>query len=144
VLIWAASQIIQARNKGLRTSRLMATMPNEILTFTGRGTSMRGHHRLKAAPGRLQSNMAAISLHQAYERRMHRFSWINERTRHADGHGNAAVTDLIVPSWFYRAVLDDALGLTIDTAYFTLTGGLERWLHRCARARLQTKRGLAS
>jgi plasmid replication initiation protein len=38
-----------------------------------------------------------------------------------------------VPDWFYRAVLDDALVLTIDRAYFDLTGGLERWLYRsCA------------
>ena len=48
-------------------------------------------------------------------------------------HGNAAGVDLIVPDWFYRAVLDDALVLTIDRAYFGLTGGLERWLYRIVR-----------
>ena len=31
---------------------------------------------------------------------------------------------------YLRAVLDDALVLTIDRAYFGLTGGLERWLYR--------------
>ena len=36
VLIWAASQIVEARDAGLRTSRLMAATPYEILTFTGR------------------------------------------------------------------------------------------------------------
>ena len=49
VLIWAASQIVQARDSGLRTSRLMAATPYEILTFIGRGTSARDYHRLKAA-----------------------------------------------------------------------------------------------
>jgi len=49
VLIWAASQIVEARDAGLRTSRLMAARPREILTFTGRGTSARDYHRLKAA-----------------------------------------------------------------------------------------------
>jgi len=39
VLIWAASQIVGARDAGLRTSRLMAARPREILTFAGRGTS---------------------------------------------------------------------------------------------------------
>ena len=39
VLIWAASQIVEARDAGWRTSRLMAATPYEILTFTGRGTS---------------------------------------------------------------------------------------------------------
>jgi plasmid replication initiation protein len=64
---------------------------------------------------------------------MHRFSWINEWTDRADVHGNAGGIDLIVPDWFYRAVLDDALVLTIDRKYFALTGGLERWLYRVVR-----------
>ena len=133
ILIWAASQIVQARDAGLRTSRLMATTPHEILTFIRRGTSARDYHRLKAALDRLQSTTVATSLRQISERRMHRFSWINEWTEHADAHGNAAGIDLIVPDWFYRAVLDDALVLTIDRAYFSLTGGLERWLYRLVR-----------
>jgi plasmid replication initiation protein len=41
VLIWAASQIVEARDAGLRTSRLMAATPREILTFIGRGTGAR-------------------------------------------------------------------------------------------------------
>jgi plasmid replication initiation protein len=133
VLIWAASQIVQARDAGLRTSRLMAAAPYEILTFIGRGVSVRDYHRLKAALDRLQSTTVATSLRQTSERRMHRFSWINEWTERADAHGRADGIDLIVPDWFYRAVLDDALVLTIDREYFALTGGLERWLYRIVR-----------
>jgi plasmid replication initiation protein len=88
---------------------------------------------LKAALDRLQSTTVATSLRQASERRMHRFSWINEWTERADAHGRADGIDLIVPDWFYRAVHDDALVLTIDRQYFALTGGLERWLYRIVR-----------
>jgi len=133
VLIWAASQIVEARDKGLRTSRLMAATPYEILTFIGRGDSARDYHRLKAALDRLQSTTVATTLRQTSERRMHRISWINEWTERADAHGRADGIDLIVPDWFYKAVLDDALVLTIDRAYFKLTGGLERWLYRIVR-----------
>ncbi|MBO0712839.1 MAG: replication initiator protein A [Acetobacteraceae bacterium] len=133
VLIWAASQIVQARDVGLRTSRLMAATPYEILTFIGRGVGARDYDRLKAALDRLQSTTVATSLRQTSERRMHRFSWINEWTERADVQGRAEGIDLIVPDWFYRAVLDDALVLTIDREYFALTGGLERWLYRIAR-----------
>ena len=133
VLIWAASQIVEARDAGLRTSRLMAATPYEILTFTGRGTSLRDYQRLKAALDRLQSTTVATSLRQPTERRMHRFSWINEWTERADDHGHPGGIELIVPDWFYRAVLDDALVLTIDRAYFELTGGMERWLYRLVR-----------
>jgi plasmid replication initiation protein len=40
VLIWAASQIVEARDAGLKTSRLMAATPYGILAFVGRGTSV--------------------------------------------------------------------------------------------------------
>ena len=96
----------------------MAATPYEILTFIGRGTSARDYHRLKAALDRLQSTTVATSLRQSNERRLHRFSWINEWTERADAHGHADGIDLIVPDWFYRAVLDDALVLTIDPRLF--------------------------
>ncbi len=37
LLIWAASQIVEARDAGIRTSRLMHATPYEILRFIGRG-----------------------------------------------------------------------------------------------------------
>jgi plasmid replication initiation protein len=133
ILIWAATQIVQARDSGLRTSRLMAATPYEILTFIGRGTSARDYRCLKAALDRLQSTTVAPSLRQTTERRMHRFSWLNEWTERVDVYGRSQGINLIMPDWFYRAVLDDALVLTIDRAYFKLTGGLERWLYRIVR-----------
>jgi plasmid replication initiation protein len=133
VLIWAASQIVEARDVGLRPSRLMATTPYEILNFIGRGVSLRDYDRLKAALDRLQSTTIATSIRQPTERRMHRFSWINEWKEKADHRGRPLGLELIVPDWFYGAVLDDALVLTIDRKYFDLTGGLERWLYRLVR-----------
>ncbi len=133
VLIWAASQIVEARDRGCRPSRLMAATPYEILTFVGRGTSARDYDRLKAALDRLQSTTIATSIRQPTERRMHRFSWINEWKERADAHGRPQGIELILPDWFYAGVLDDALVLTIDEAYFDLTGGVERWLYRLVR-----------
>lgn len=133
ILIWAASQIVNARDAGLRTSRLMATTPYEILTFTGRGVGARDYQRLRAALDRLQSTTVATSIRQPAEGRRHRFSWINEWQERTDRDGRPIGMELILPDWFYRAVLDDALVLTIDRAYFDLTGGLERWLYRIVR-----------
>lgn len=133
ILIWAASQIVEARDAGLRTSRLMAATPYEILTFTGRGTSLRDYQRLKAALDRLQSTTVATSIRQRASGRRHRFSWINEWHERTDANGRPDGIELIVPDWFYSAVLDDALILTIDRAYFDLTGGLDRWLYRLVR-----------
>src|ERR1700761_8419482 len=133
VLIWAASQIVEARDAGLKTSRLMATTAYEILTFVGRGTSVRDYDRLKAALDRLQSTTVMTSIRQPTDRRRHRFSWINEWKETADAHGKPRGLELILPDWFYAGVLNEALVLTIDRAYFDLTGGLERWLYRLVR-----------
>jgi plasmid replication initiation protein len=141
VLIWAASQIVEARDAGLKTSRLMAATPYEILTFVGRGTSARDYVRLKAALDRLQSTSILTSIRQPTERRWHRFSWINEWKERADPHGRPLRLELILPDWFYTGVLNRSLVLTIDRAYFDLTGGLERWLYRLVRKHGGHQRG---
>jgi plasmid replication initiation protein len=141
VLIWAASQIVEARDSGLKTSRLMAATPYEILTFVGRGTSARDYARLKAALDRLQSTSILTSIRQPTDRRSHRFSWINEWKETADPHGRPLGLELILPDWFYTGVLNRSLVLTIDRAYFDLTGGLERWLYRLVRKHGGHQRG---
>ncbi|MGX1097326.1 replication initiator protein A [Amorphus sp. MBR-141] len=133
ILIWAASQIVEARDAGLRTSRFMVATPYEILRFVGRGTSVRDYQRLKAALDRLQSTTVSTSIRQPAEGRRHRFSWINEWKERTDRDGRPAGIELIVPDWFYCAIVEDALVLTIDRAYFELTGGLDRWLYRLVR-----------
>ncbi|MDP3746652.1 MAG: replication initiator protein A [Phenylobacterium sp.] len=133
VLIWAASQIVEARDAGLRPSRLMAATPYQILAFIGRGVGARDYQRLKAALDRLQSTTVATSLRQPTSRRLHRFSWINEWKETADGAGRPLGLELVLPDWFFAGVLDQALVLSIDRAYFELTGGLERWLYRLVR-----------
>ena len=119
----------------------MATTPYEILTFVGRGTGARDYDRLKAALDRLQSTTVMTSIRQTTERRRHRFSWINEWKETADPHGRPLGLELIVPDWFYAGVLNEALVLTIDRAYFDLTGGLERWLYRLVRKQAGIRQG---
>ena len=133
ILIWAASQIVEARDSGIRPSRRMQATPYEILRFIGRGTSLRDYQRLKAALDRLQSTTIATSIRETTGRRLHRFSWINEWKERADARGAPLGLELILPDWFFAGVLDEALVLTIDPAYFKLTGGIERWLYRLVR-----------
>lgn len=132
VLIWAASQIVQARDDGRPTSRLMSATPYEILRFTQRGTGQTEYLALRASLDRLQSTTVQTSIRQA-GRRMHRFSWINEWRDCIRPDGRSAGIELILPDWFYSGVIDDALVLTLDRTYFQLTGGIERWLYRLVR-----------
>ena len=141
VLIWAASQIVDARDNGLKTSRHMAATPHEILTYIGRDASARDYRGLKAALDRLQSTTVATSIRQPAERRMHRFSWINEWKERVDSQGRPHGLELILPDWFYAGVIDESLVLNIDRAYFHLTGGIERWLYRLVRKHGGWQRG---
>ena len=133
LLIWAASQIVEARDNGLPTSRLMLATPYEILRFVGRGTGNHDYRCLKAALDRLQSTTVATSIRQNLARRMHRFSWINEWKEQVDDAGRPQGISLILPDWVYSALLDSSLVLTLDPVYFTITGGIERWLYRLVR-----------
>lgn len=133
ILIWAASQLVEARDAGIPTSRLIQATPYEILRFIGRGTSQRDYQRLRAALDRLQSTSIATSIREPTGRRLHRFSWINEWKELASANGKPLGLEMILPDWFYSGVLDQALVLTIDPAYFRLTGGIERWLYRLVR-----------
>jgi plasmid replication initiation protein len=133
ILIWAASQMIEARDAGITPSRLIAATPYEILRFIGRGTSLHDYRRLRASFDRLQSTTVATTLRQPLTRRMHRFSWLNEWKERVDADGRPHGVELILPDWFYRGVVDDNRVLTVDPGYFALTGGIERWLYRLVR-----------
>ena len=133
VLLWAASQIVEARDQHLPTSRLMAATPYEILRFIGRGTGNQHYERLKAALDRLQSTTVATSIRQAAARRLPRCSWINAWKERADERGRPQGISLVLPDWFYSGLMDSSLILTLDPMYFTLTGGIERWLYRLVR-----------
>jgi plasmid replication initiation protein len=131
VLIWAASQIVEARDHGLPTSRHISGTPYQILRFVGRGTDKHSYDRLKAALARLTA--VATSIRQSASRRLHQFSWINEWKEQTNAAGHAEGVSLVLPDWFYGGLLDSSLVLRLDPVYFSLTGGIERWLYRLVR-----------
>ncbi|MCA1476799.1 MULTISPECIES: replication initiator protein A [Bradyrhizobium] len=133
VLIWAASQIVEAENVGLKTSRFLRFTPYQLLTAVGRQTGARDYKLLKGALTRLQATVIRTSIRQGEHWRRHQFSWINEWEECARRDGRVEGMEFVLPDWFYRGVIDRSLVLTIDPAYFSLTGGIERWLYRVAR-----------
>ena len=133
VLIWAGSQIVEALDRGLATSRFFRFTPYQLLTAVGRSTGNRDYQLLKGALARLQSTVIQTTLRQGEHWRRQQFSWINEWEELTTATGRCEGMEFVLPDWFYRGVLDRRLVLTIDPAYFRLTGGIERWLYRVAR-----------
>jgi plasmid replication initiation protein len=133
VLIWAASQIVEAENLGFKTSRFLRFTPYQLLVAIGRETGSRDYKLLKGALTRLQSTVIRTTIRHGEQWRRHQFSWINEWAECTTLDGRVEGMEFVLPDWFYRGVIDRSLVLTIDPAYFRLTGGIERWLYRVAR-----------
>ena len=133
VLIWAASQIVEAENHGLKTSRFLRFTPYQLLMAIGRGTGAREYRLLKGAFARLQSTVIATTIRNGPHWRRRQFSWINEWEEMTTRADRVEGMEFVLPEWFYNSVIDRSLVLTIDPAYFRLTGGIERWLYRVAR-----------
>ena len=133
VLIWAASQIVAAENDGLATSRFVRFTPYHLLRAIGRPTGNHQYRLLKAALARLQSTVIATTIRNGPHWRRRQFSWINEWEEMTTRAGRVEGMEFVLPEWFYNSVIDRSLVLTIDPAYFRLTGGIERWLYRVAR-----------
>ena len=133
VLIWAASQIVEAADRGLPTSRFFRFTPYQLLTAIGRATGNREYQLLRGALARLQSTAVKTTIRHGEHWRRQQFSWINEWEELISRTGRCEGMELVLPDWFYQGVLDRRLVLTIDPGYFALTGGIERWLYRVAR-----------
>jgi plasmid replication initiation protein len=133
VLIWAASQILAAQDRGLATSRFFRFTPYQLLIAIGRATGNREYQLLKGALTRLQSTVIRTTIRQGEHWRRQQFSWINEWEELTARSGRCEGMEFVLPEWFYQGVLDRRLVLAIDPAYFALSGGIERWLYRVAR-----------
>ena len=133
VLIWAAGQIVEAENFGLKTSRFLRFTPYHLLRAVSRQTGASDYKLLKAALTRLQSTVIRTTIRQGEHWRRHQFSWINEWEELTRRDGRVEGMEFVLPDWFYRGVIDRSLVLAIDPAYFRLKGGIERWLYRVAR-----------
>jgi plasmid replication initiation protein len=133
ILIWAASQLTEARERGLKTSRFFRLAAYDLLKFIHRGTSGRDYERLKDAFRRLQSTSVETSIRQGKRKEHHQFSWLNEWKEVVNDQGHSLGLEFIIPDWLYDGILNQRLVLSIDPAYFDLTSGIERWLYRVVR-----------
>ncbi|MBI1208516.1 MAG: replication protein A [Azospirillum sp.] len=133
LLIWATSQLIDARRRGLEPSRYLRFRPRQLLTAIGRGTGQSQYLQLRAALQRLQTTLVVTSIRQDGRWRGQPFSWITRWEDMLDGGGRCLGIEVVLAEWLYRAALDRSLVLSLDPGYFGLTGGIERWLYRLAR-----------
>ena len=135
VLIWAASVLSDMKNRRLNEiPRELKFQPHDLLKVIGRSTGGKDYAQLRGALDRLKSTIINTNIRAARGTKHITFSWIDQwedlvdsRTKESRG------LTLTLSDWFYRGVTEEGGVLSIDPAYFSISGGRERWLYRVAR-----------
>lgn len=133
ILIYCASVLIEHKRRGANDiPQTLHVVPYDMLKTLKREVGGRAYDLLGNALDRLQSTTVKTNIRSgdAVETT---FSWIDSHSQLKDRSGNVRGMRITLAKWFYDGVLMDGGVLAIDPAYFSLTGGRERWLYRVAR-----------
>ena len=141
ILMWFASQIVEARDRGEQTSPQLHFTPYDCLKEIHRRTDGDEYNRFYDALERLKNTNIFTNIREEDQEgnrrgRVQAFSWISEYKLHyveKNGKKIPKGVTVILPDWFYKGVLKKGHVLTIDDRYFKLTSGLERALYKIAR-----------
>jgi len=134
VLIYCASMISDMKRRGHNDiPRTLHIMPYDLLRAIGRPTTGRAYELLGQALDRLQSTTVKTNI-GAENRREATFSWLDSWTQLVDAKTERSRgMSLSLAGWFYDGLMMEGGVLSIDRAYFDITGGRERWLYKVAR-----------
>ena len=134
ILIYCASVLADMARRGMNDiPRKLHIMPYDLLRGIGRPTTGRAYELLGQGLDRLVSTTIKTNI-RAENRQEATFSWldgwsqlVDERTERSRG------MTIELSNWFWEGVMMKGGVLSIDRAYFDITGGRERWLYRVAR-----------
>jgi plasmid replication initiation protein len=134
ILIWASTQITEAKDRGLPTSRVVQFHPHNMLKAIRRPTGGEHYLRLRAALERLTHTAVQTNIRGEGKKKTASFHWLESWTEVTDEEtGETTGMTLTLPDWLFDGILMKGGVLTIHEDYFLLTGGIERWLYRVAR-----------
>lgn len=134
ILIYCASILSDMARRGMNDiPRKLHIMPYDLLRAIGRPTTGRAYELLGQGLDRLVSTTIKTNI-RAENRREATFSWLDGWTQLVDEKTERSRGMTIeLSNWFWEGVMMKGGVLSIDRAYFDITGGRERWLYRVAR-----------
>jgi plasmid replication initiation protein len=133
-LIWAATQITEALDRGLKPSRVIQFHPHNLLKSIRRDTGGEQYKRLRAALDRLTHTAVRTNIRVEGAKKSASFHWLEGWSEVIDErNGETTGMQLTLPNWLYEGIVMKGMVLTMHPDYFLLTGGIERWLYRVAR-----------
>lgn len=134
ILIYCASVLADMARRGVNdVPRKLHIMPYDLLRAIGRPTTGRAYELLGQAMDRLVATTIKTNI-RAENRREATFSWLDGWTQLVDEKTERSRGMTIeLSNWFWEGVMMKGGVLSIDRAYFNISGGRERWLYRVAR-----------
>jgi plasmid replication initiation protein len=134
ILIYCASVLADMARRGVNdVPRKLHIMPYDLLRAIGRPTTGRAYELLGQAMDRLVATTIKTNI-RAENRREATFSWLDGWTQLVDEKTERSRGMTIeLSNWFWEGVTMKGGVLSIDRAYFNISGGRERWLYRVAR-----------
>ncbi|WP_343529075.1 replication initiator protein A [Sphingomonas sp.] len=134
ILIYCASMLADMARRGINdVPRKLHLMPYDLLRAIGRQPTGRAYELLGQALDRLVATTVKTNI-RAENRREATFSWLDGWTQLVDEKTERSRGMTIeLSNWFYEGVMMTGGVLSIDRAYFDISGGRERWLYKVAR-----------
>ncbi len=134
ILIYCASMLADMARRGINdVPRKLHLMPYDLLRAIGRQSTGRAYELLGQSLDRLVSTTVKTNI-RAENRREATFSWLDGWTQLVDEKTERSRGMTIeLSNWFWEGVMMTGGVLSIDRAYFDITGGRERWLYKVAR-----------
>ena len=142
ILIYCASMLADMARRGINdVPRTLHLMPYDLLRAIGRQPTGRAYELLGQALDRLVATTVKTNIRAdaglpagGRGRREATFSWLDGWTQMVDEKTERSRGMTIqLSAWFWEGVMMTGGVLSIDRAYFDITGGRERWLYKVAR-----------
>ena len=150
IMLYFIAYIRHRIDAGDKVTNKFVVSGYDILKFCGRDTGKSQYDQLQKALQRLKSTEISTNIRKETKEgdeieqrnKYTQFSWITEftnntvtRTNSKTGRKKLVTQSYVVtlPQWIIAGVVDSKLVLGINPTYFSLTGGMQRWLYRIAR-----------
>lgn len=145
VLLFAISQLVARSERGEKIQREFWFSGGDFLSFIGRSIKSRGgkaYDEIWAKLVRLNTTFVETSIRSRGGKREHQWNWISDIKQGITSDGHHRGYTIVLAEWIFQAIQDKSLVLTLDQRYFSLRGGLERWLYLwCRKAAGKQKEG---
>lgn len=133
VLIYLASQMTEALNRGAEISRTVRLTPHDLLVFTERDTSGWGYKRLVEAFHRLRNTSIETNIKTGNLTIEEGFGWIDDwQIVRYTKTGKMESVEVTLCKWLWHAISHREV-LTISPDYFRLSRPIERRIYELCR-----------